>query len=92
MSLTSYCHRGAEGAESNKMHEAIKVVILHDDDDGDADGDGDCYGDADADDKDDDDGYGDHSDYSNKMHEAIKVVMLQFKSMIIVICIFSCST
>ena len=27
MSLTSYCHRGAEGAESNKMHEAIKVFI-----------------------------------------------------------------
>ena len=25
VSLTSYCHRGAEGAESNKMHEAIKV-------------------------------------------------------------------
>jgi len=28
VSLTSYCHRGAEGAESNKMHEAIKLFNM----------------------------------------------------------------
>ena len=31
VSLTSYCQRGAEGAESNKMHEAIKVNWSADD-------------------------------------------------------------